>query len=186
MTHLMTHLSTLPKSVLVLGIGLTMLPGCPLLNIEAEVPEVCLSYPNLQVTNPTAQHSVKQSFVFDDLSAIHDLAKQDADLQFVRAEVRATSGVESFGFVQAVHVVVASGDPDSTLPPLTMYDCTGDCVPDGNALEIPAATGNNAIDYLRGDSVMIDLDFVGEIPAGTWTMDVDVCMKARAGYTVNP
>jgi hypothetical protein len=67
-----------------------------------------------------------------------------------------------------------------------MYDCTGDCVPAGNALEIPAATAGNAIEYLRGDSVLIDLDFVGEIPAATWTMDVDVCMKARAGYTVNP
>lgn len=183
MTHLMT---TLPKSVLVLGIGLTMLPGCPLLNIEAEVAEVCLSYPNLQVTSPTAQRSIRQSFVFDDLSAIHDLAKQDADLELVRAEVRATSGIENFGFVQAVHVVVSSGDPDTTLPPLTMYDCTGDCVPAGNALEIPAAAGNNAIAYLRGDSVLIDLDFVGEIPAGTWTMDVDVCMKARVSYTVSP
>lgn len=183
MTYPMT---TLPKTVVVLGIGLAMLPGCPLLNVEADVPEVCLSYPNLEVTSPTAQTSIKQSFGFDDLSAIHDLAKQDADLEFVRATVRATSGVENFGFVRAVHVVVSSGDAGSTLPPLTMYDCTGDCVPDGNTLDIPATVGTNAIEYLRGDSVLIDLDFEGEIPAGTWTMDVDVCMKARAGYTVNP
>jgi hypothetical protein len=183
MTHLMT---TLPKTVLVLGIGLAMLPGCPLLNIEAEVPEVCLSYPNLQFTSPGVQSSIKQSFVFDDLSAVHDLAKQHADLEFVRAEVHATSGVENLGFVRAVHVVVSSGDPGSALPPLTMYDCSGDCVPDGNTLEIPAAVGANAIEYLRGDSVLIDLDFEGEIPAGTWTMDVNVCMKGRASYTVNP
>jgi hypothetical protein len=174
------------KILLVLGVGLTLLPGCPLLNIEAEVAEVCLSYPNLEVTNPMAQSSLRESFVFDDLSAIRELAEQDADLRFVRAEVRATSGVEGFAFVRAVRLVVSSGDPGSTLPPLTMYDCDGDCVPEGNALAIPAAVGGNAIEYLRGDSVLIDLDFEGEIPAGTWTMDVDVCMKGKAAYTVNP
>lgn len=181
-----TPMIKMSKTFLVLGVGLAMLPGCPLLTIEAEVEEVCLTYPNLEVTNPTAQGSIRQSFVFDDLSALHELAEQDASLEFVRAEVRATSGVTSFAFIHAVHIVVASGDPGTTLPPLTMYDCDGDCVPEGNALTIPAAAGNNAIEYLRGDSVLIDLDFEGEIPAGTWTMDVDVCMKARASYTVRP
>ena len=179
-------MTTLPKTFLVFGIGLAMLPGCPLLHIEAEVPEVCLSYPNLQFTSPTAQSSIKQSFTFDDLSAIHDLAKQDANLEFVRAAVHVTSGVANLDFVKSVHVVVSSGDPGTTLPPMTMYNCDGDCVPDGDTLDIPAAAGNDAIAYLRGDSVLIDLDFEGEIPAATWTMDVDVCMKAKAGYTVNP
>jgi len=183
MNHAMINL---PKTVLVLGIGLVMLPGCPLLNIEAEVQEVCLTYPNLEITNDQVRTSTKQSFVFDDLSAVHDIAKQHANVEFVRAEVRATSGVESFDFIRSVRLVVSSGDPDSALPPMTMYDCDGDCVPDGAALEIPAAVGNNAIEYLRGDSVLIDLEFEGEIPVGTWTMDVDVCMKAKADYTVNP
>jgi hypothetical protein len=183
MTHPMIHLA---KTALVLGIGLTMLPGCPLLTIEAEVEEVCLSYPNLEVTSAMAQSSIRQSFVFDDLSAIHDLAEHDAHLEFVRATVRATSGIADFQFIRAVRIVVSSGDPGSALPPLTMYDCDGDCAPEGNELAIPAATGNDAIAYLRGDSVLVDLDFDGEIPAGTWTMDVDVCMKGKAAYTVNP
>jgi hypothetical protein len=133
-----------------------------------------------------AVSSITQSFVFDDLSAVHDLAEQDANLEFVRARIHATSGVENLSFIRGVHVVVSSADPDTTLPPLTMYDCDGDCVPSGAALEIPAAVGTNAIEYLRSDAVAIDIDFDGEIPAGTWTIDVDVCMKARAGYTVSP
>jgi hypothetical protein len=181
------HVNILSRSALTLGIGLVMLPGCPLLSIEADVPEVCLSYPNLQVTSDKAVSSIKQTFVFDDLSAVHEFTdKLDANLEFVRAQVRATSGVDSFAFVQAMRVVVSSGDPDSDLPPLTMYDCDGDCVPDGNKLEIPASVGRDAIDYLRSDSIIIDLDFQGEIPATSWTMDVDVCMKARAGYTFSP
>jgi hypothetical protein len=178
--------NNLSKSALVLGIGLAMLPGCPLLEIEADVPEVCLHYPNLQIETTKGASSLKETFVFDDLSAARDLTELDADLEFVRAEVRATSGIENFAFVRSVQVVVSSGNPDSTLPPLTIYDCDGDCVPEDNRLVIPAAVAANAIAYLKTDSIAIDLDFQGEVPASSWTMDVDVCMKARAGYTFSP
>ena len=186
MINPMNLLTMIPKTVLVLGIGLAMLPGCPLLTIEADVEEVCLRYPNLKIDNATAASSITESFVFDELSDIHELAEQDADLQFVRAEIRATSGVENLAFIRSVKVVVSSADPGTTLPPLTMYDCDGNCVPDGAALEIPAGLGSNAIEYLRSDAIAIDIDFEGEIPAGSWTIDVDVCMKARAAYTVSP
>ena len=179
--------NTISKSTLVLGIGLVMLPGCPLLDVEADVPEVCLTYPNLMIPATPAQSSIQQSFVFDDLSAVHDLTdKLDANLEFVRAEVHLTSGAESLAFVEAVKIVVSSGDPDSTLPPMTMYDCDGNCAPAGDRLVIPAGVGNNAIDYLRSNSIMIDIDFRGQIPSTAWTMDVNVCMKAKAGYTFSP
>jgi len=175
------------RSAFVLGIGLLALPGCPLLDLEVDAQEVCLTYPNFQVpAAPTGQTSLNQSFVFDDLSAIKDITDLDASLEFVRAEIRATSGTQSFDFIHSVHIVVASGDPDSALLPMTMYNCDGDCVPDGDRLEIPAAVGADAIGYLRSNSIKIDLDFVGQVPTVAWTMDIDVCMKARASYTVSP
>jgi len=176
--------NTISKSTLVLGIGLAMLPGCPLLQVEADVPEVCLHYPNLQVEAPPGLTSAKQSFAFDDLSAVHDLTELDANLEFVRAEIHTTG--TALDFIEAVHVVVSSGDPASTLPPLTMYDCDGNCVPEGNKLVVPASLARNAIEYLKSNSIVIDLDFRGQIPAGSWSMDIDVCMKARADYTVSP
>jgi hypothetical protein len=176
------------KSVLVLGVGLLALPGCPLLDVEVDAQEVCLHYPNLNVPAvPGGQTSLHQSFAFDDLSAVHDLtSKLDANLEFVRAEIRATSGIDSFNFIHTVDVVVSSGDVNSTLPPMTMYNCDGDCAPDGDRLEIPAAVGNDAIAYLKSNSINIDIDFEGQVPSVAWTMDVDVCMKARAGYKFSP
>jgi hypothetical protein len=165
--------------------GLATLPGCPLADVTADVPDVCLTYPNLQIQTP-AVTSATQSFVFDDLSNVRDLVKQDASLQFIRAELRVTSGLDNLDFVQAVHVVVSSTDPATPLPPLTIYNCDGDCVPDGNTLELPAGLAENAIDYLRSNSIKVDLSFVGQIPAASWTMDVDVCMKGSASYTVSP
>ena len=181
-----TTMTMLPKSVFVLGAGLFLLPGCPLVDIQAEAQEVCLSYPNLRVPAMPDQSSIKQTFAFDDLSKIHDLTELDANLEFVRAEIIVTSGIESLAFVDAVHIVVSSGDPGTTLPPLTMYDCDGDCARVGNKLVIPAALAHNAIEYLRSDSILIDLDFQGQIPSTEWTMDVNVCMNAKAGYTFSP
>jgi len=178
-----TPMTTMSRTAM-LVFGLAMLPGCPLLEIEADVPEVCLTYPNLAVQTP-ALPSISQSFVFDDLSAVHDIVKQEASLEFVRAELRVTSGLDNLAFVHAVDIVVSSGDPDTALQSMTMYHCDGDCAPEGNAITLSADSGHNAIEYLKEDSIKIDLTFVGEIPAASWTMDIDVCLKGKAGYTVS-
>lgn len=183
----MITLNTFSRSAVVFGIGLLALPGCPLLDVEVDAEEVCLSYPNFQVPAVAGgQKKINQTFVFDDLSAVKDLTDLDANVEFVRAEVRATSGITNFDFIHAVHIVVSGGTADASLPPMTMYDCNGDCVPEGDRLEIPAAVGNDAIKYLRADSIQIDVAFEGDVPAVEWTADLDVCLKARAGYTFSP
>lgn len=172
----------LSKSVLAFAVGLTLLPGCPLLDVQADAQEVCLTYPNLSVPALGGQTSVNQSFSFDDLSAIHDLTKLDASLELLRAEIHATSGVDDFSFVQTAKLVISN----SELAPLTMYDCDGNCDPTGGDLVIPAAQINNALEYLRGDSISVDVVFEGTLPNKPWTMDVDVCFKASASYTFAP
>ncbi|HEY0190850.1 MAG TPA: hypothetical protein VGC42_06975 [Kofleriaceae bacterium] len=170
-----------------LGIGLAMLPGCPLLDVQADAQEVCLSYPNLHVPAGGGQTQVQQSFTFDDLSQIHDLTdKVDANVELTRAAIHATSGISDFSFIKAMHLTVSSGDAGSTLPALELYNCDGDCAPNGATLELPAAKAQNVVAYLKGDAIKIDLGFTGEIPTTEWTMDVDVCMKAKASYTLSP
>lgn len=164
--------------------GLAMLPGCPLLDVEADVPEVCLTYPNIQIETPELP-SVAESFVFDDLSAVHDLVEQEADLQFTRAELRVTSGIDNLSFVDAVKIIVSTPDPGSALPPLTMYHCDGDCMPEGNSLQLSAADASNAAEYLKSDSIQIDVDFRGRIPAAAWSLDIDVCITGRASHSVS-
>lgn len=179
---------SITKTSLVLAAGLIALPGCPLVDVNVDVPDVCLTYPNLEIPAVAGgQTSLDQAFVFDDLSQVHDaLNRFDANLQFVRADVTATSGITDFKFIQAAHISVASNDPGSTLPAMTMYDCDGDCAGDSATLEIPAAVGNDAIPYLRGNSIKIDIMFEGNVPSVAWTMDVDVCMNAKASYSYAP
>jgi len=167
-------------------LGLTMLPGCPLLDAEVEVHEVCMTYPDVQVDGVATGTTLQSSFTFNDLSRLHTLVDLDANLQFVRGEVRAKSGITDFSFVHAAHVTIASGDPSSTLPTLDLFDCSGNCVANGQALELPAAVQQEAVEYVRGDSVIVGLDFDGQLPAQAWSMDVDVCLNGHVAYSVTP
>ena len=175
----------LPPHALAAGL-LALEAGCPLLDVEAEVPEVCLTYPDFEVDGALASSSVDESFVFDDLSRLHELADLDAGIAFTRAEVRVKNGVDSLAFVQEFRASVASGDPGSTLPTLVLFDCSGDCDSAGASLRVPASFVEDALDYVKSDSLVLDLKFVGEIPRTRFKLDVDVCMKGHVGYTVDP
>lgn len=164
---------------------LIVLPACPLLDVEVEVGEVCMTHRDVRV-DPTKIGVTSESFVLDDLSALEDLLELDATLELTRAEFRATSGVSDLGFVSSAHVRMASGDSSSTLPTIDVYRCDGDCLANGTSLAVPAGAQADAAAYARTGSVVIDFDVTGELPQQEWTMDVDVCMRGRVGYTVEP
>jgi len=164
---------------------LLVLPACPLLDVEVEVGEVCMTYHDVRV-DPTKLGVTSESFVLDDLSAFDDLLELDTNLELTRAELRATSGVTDLAFINSAHVTLASGNPESTLPTLSVVDCDGDCLASGTTLSVPAGVQHDATEYLRSGSIVVELDVAGELPDHAWTMDVDVCMRGRAGYTVEP
>src|SRR5262245_23661848 len=129
----------------VFGIGLvTLVAGCPVLDVAIEVEEVCVTYPDVAVDGQPGALQVTRSFAIDDLDGIRDLVEHHADVEFVRAEVRAKTGVSDFAFVDAARVIIATGDAESALPPLTVYDCDGNCLPEGNRLSIPASLQQSA------------------------------------------
>jgi hypothetical protein len=164
--------------------SLFLLTGCPFLEIEAEVAEVCVTYNHVTIEG-VAVDSVQTSFVADDLGQLSALVEQDAELAFVRAEIRAVDR-DDVGFVSAAKVAIASGNPDSALPTLPIIECDGDCLPDGPTLAIPADVQHSAVDYVKSGSLVVDLELRGALPAEAWTADVDICMTGRVGYAVEP
>jgi len=167
-------------------VGLALLPtGCPLLDVETQVQEACLTYKNVMVDPaPAGQTDVHQMFAFDDLGPVHSLLSLDdgATVHFVSAKTTAVSGITDFSFVQAADVSMSS----ETLPVLVVYNCSGDCVSADDTLSIPTSVQDNALDYLKGDSIMVDMSFTGQMPTTAWSMNVDMCFDAQAGYTVDP
>jgi hypothetical protein len=161
--------------------GLALLAGCSLLAVEAEVPEVCLTYPDLAVEGVGGAASVMRSYTLEDLDAIHELTALDADLVFTRAEVRA-HGIADLSFVTSALLTIA--DPTETLPTLVVYACDGDCGADGPVLGIPAGSDRDALDYVAGDAVDVGIAVTGPMPEGDWSMDVDVCVAGNLSYSV--
>lgn len=170
-----------------LGLGLVALTtGCPLLEVQAEVQEVCLTYRGVELPGAPDLDSIDQSVTFDDLGGVRDLVDLDAELRFVRAELRAASGIDRIDFVQRARLSIASGDPSSPLPTLDVYHCDGDCLSEGNALAIPAEVQHDAIAYLASRSIVVDFELAGRLPAEPWTADIDVCFTGRINYAVEP
>lgn len=170
-------------SKLLFAVALTQLGGCPLLDVEVEVPEVCVGYHDLPVDGVATDGvttTLHERFAVDDLDALHQVTDLDADVGFVRAALLARAGITDFGFVDAARIAITSDDP--ALPPLVLYQCDGDCVPADGALDMLAAAQHDALDYLRGSSLVVDIELTGRIPREAWAMDVDICFTARARY----
>jgi hypothetical protein len=165
-------------------LALLVLSGCPFLEVSAEIGEVCVTYNNVQIDGVDGA-VVQRSFTADDLGQLTTLVEQDAELSFVRAEIRAVGGA-SIGFVSAAKVAIASGNPDSTLPTLPIVECDGDCLPDGPSLAIPVDVQHSAVEYVKTGSLVIDLEMRGELPRDAWMADVDVCMTGRFRYALEP
>ncbi len=159
------------------------LAACTLVDAHAEVEDVCVSYPGVMVPAAAAGDTlIDQSFTLDNLDEIQELTKLVSDLEFVRAEARATSGIADFDFVHAAHLDVSSSDPASPLPTLDVYDCDGDCVPAGDTLTLPSAVQASAIAYVRSGSVLVDVQMLGQPPTEAWTMDIAVCFRGQLSY----
>ncbi|HEY6037231.1 MAG TPA: hypothetical protein VIV58_23285 [Kofleriaceae bacterium] len=166
--------------------SLLVLPACPLLDVNAQVQEVCMTYTGVMIPGvPAGQTSIDQSFTIDQLQGAKDLADADAQLTFTHAEVRAVSGVSDFSFVQKADLSIASGDPNSTLPTISVFDCEG-CGTTSSALDVDNATTVPVQDYVKTGSLVVTIALQGTPPANDWVADVDVCMSGSISYKVAP
>ena len=167
------------------GVGLVLFTGgCPLLDLEVEAPEVCLHYTDLTVPAADGSGSAHVDFVFDDLGSADALTTIDGAVTFSHLDLRATGGGQtSFDFLTSARASIASGAPESSLPEVTVVDCSGDaCERDGATLSLRSTSELNAIDYLKTGSIAVSLDVAGTLPTHDWTVDLDVCMKGRVHY----
>lgn len=169
------------------GLAISILgTGCPLLDVTAEVPEACLTYKDIQIEGVAAEaaHAVHTVFTFDDLAGFAELEQYDAALHFTRGTITATHGVGNLAFIASAKLDIASGDPDSTLPTRTFYDCAlGDCPAAGKSMDLQVSDRDDAIAYITSGSLVVALDATGNMPTEAWTMDAELCVEGSASYS---
>ncbi len=146
--------------------------GCPIASVEVDVSEVCVTR-DVEV-GATDGTSATASFTVDDFGKLGELAGEDSEAQFTALrfpDMRAQ--------LTHAHALLASGNPDATLPALEVA-CDGNCA----AIEMPAALTANAVDYIRSGSLVVELELAGALPTEAWTAKVDVCMTGAFAFGV--
>lgn len=168
-------------------IGLAGLPSaCTLVSAEAEVKEACITRTDITIEPAPELPSVEKSIAIDDLGSLGELADLADELEFLRFGARSMTAYTDLGFVEAASVAIASGDPNSTLPPLVVYDCAGDCALDGTTLSVDAQPGTDAVPYIRDKSLVVDLAFRGTMPTRAIRLTIDVCVTGSFSYEFAP
>jgi len=147
--------------------------GC--LSIQAEIEETCISRRDVEIEGVSVT-SASHGFLVEDMSDVHRLLDYDAELEFVRAEIRPTSGVTSLAFVDSAMVSV-EGVP--------AYACDGNC-PSNDGVEMLSTAKQSATQYLSADTLAVQLTVAGQLPSTAWTVDIDVCVRGSASYTLSP
>ena len=171
---------------LALVAALTVLPACPLLDIETQVADTCATYHDVAVPAVTdVQPMISQDFTIDQLQSITQLANLDGTLTFTHAEARITGGISDFSFVQSASLTIASGDPSSTLPSIVVFACS-DCGTPTPTLDVATNAQIDAKAYVSSGSLAVTVDLAGQAPSVAWTMDVDVCMSGDVSYSYTP
>jgi hypothetical protein len=175
---------TMRSSFLAFAAMIGFVAACTVAKAEVDVQNMCLTYDDLMITGVAGgSNELDHTFKYSKLGLIQAFASRVTNLQFVSVTAQATSGITSLDFVQAAHVSVASGDPTSPLPTVDVYDCDGDCVPDGNSLNVPATFEASAIAYVETGSIVANLVIDGAIPPQDWTMDIDFCFSGQLSYS---
>lgn len=159
-----------------------LLAGCTLADIELDVDEVRLTSAEVELKGFNGAAAAKHRFAFTDLAAVSDLLDVGAEVAFVGAELRATSGVDDLSFVEQLTITLASGDDTAGLAPVTAYHCAGNCAAHARSLEMSQTRAIRATDYLATGSLALELDVEGHLPGRPWTVVFEATFTAHLDH----
>jgi hypothetical protein len=150
---------------------------------QVQVTDLCIPYNNVTIHGVSpGTTEVDHEFTYDKLAAIESLAMDIKNLQFVSLSATPIAGVTTLSFIDAADVTVASGDPSSPLPTIDVYNCDGNCVPNGNTLDVPATLSTSALAYVETGSIVVDLYVDGQLPTNDWMIDLNACFSGELDY----
>ncbi len=168
-----------PLAILLL-VGMS---GCSLLQVDADLPETCVTFLDQEVPGVHPGETFVKTFVADEFKLPDGFIKLDAVITEARAVLHLTGGPETFAFLDGITVEVA--DSNGVLDPMMLIACQGgDCRSDTNITEIRVQTPENIIDYARNAAPVFTITMVGNLPATAWRTDVQVCLTGHASIKI--
>jgi hypothetical protein len=159
------------------------LSGCTILDAEIEIPQACMTFHDQEVPGMADGHTFTKTFVADDLQVVDGFIKVDGVITDARARLTLRSGPSDFTFLDGVTVTV--NDSTGTLPPVMLVACLeGACMSMSGVTEIVAQVPENLLDYARGGAPRFTVTLTGNLPAQTWSTDIEVCVAGHASIKI--
>ena len=140
---------------------------------KTTVMAMIIAWQTINAVRRQQSNRFSRGFLVDDLSDVKKLLEYNAELEFARAEIRPTSGVTNLDFVELA-VIAIEGAP--------VYGCSGDCPTGELAVQVPTS----ATQYFAAESLAIQMTVTGALPHEVWTVDLDVCVRGNASYSLAP
>lgn len=152
------------------------LGGCPLVQVEAEVPEVCITRTGVAVPGSLGQVATKVKVSLDGIEGLDELQGGD-ELHFVSFRARPQSGGQELAGLQSAQVTLLTDD--AALPAVLIFSCAGDCAAADGALAVTAVTDENVAPQLNAAGAAAELELHGQLPARDFPVDVTACLAGE-------
>jgi hypothetical protein len=162
--------STLLAVALLLPLG-----GCPLLQVEAEVPEVCVSRTDVTVPGSLGQLQTKVRVDLSEIDGLSEIQGSD-ELHFISFSAHPQDSGLEFASIQSAKVTLRASEA-SGLPDLQVFACSGNCITSEGSLTVKSSTDANIADYLGDAEVSVEIELHGSLPLRDFKVDVNACLS---------
>lgn len=164
------------RSPALLALALLLpLGGCPLLQVEAEVPEVCVSRTGVTVPGSLGQVQTKVKVELADVGGLDEIRGSD-ELHFISFSAHPQGSSGELASIQSAKVTLIAGAA-SGLPALQIFACSGDCLGADGSLTVKSSTDANIADYLGDPQVSVEVELQGSLPLRDFKVDVVACLS---------
>lgn len=160
------------------------LGGCPLLQIEAEVPQVCIARTGVTVPGSLGELLTMVKIGLDDAGGLDELRGGDA-LRFVSFAATPQGGGQELAGVQSARITLLAS-ADSGLPPVQLFACADSCTGEDGALTLTSSSDANIAAYLRDREVAVELELRGSLPLQDFKVDLDACLSGEVRRSIDP
>jgi hypothetical protein len=155
------------------------LGGCPLLQIEAEVPEVCISRTDVDVPGSLGQIETHVTVKLADIEALDEIKAGD-ELHFTSFSARPQGGGRELSGIQSAKVTLRGGG----MSPLVIFDCDGDCAAADGSISLTLSAEDNIAAYLQADDAAVEIELHGTLPLRDFKVDVNACLSAEVSRSL--
>ncbi len=166
--------------------ALATLSGCPLFSMEAQIPEMCVTFNDRAILGVPDGEDYRESLIADPLTSFGAFFELSGEVRSATARIKARSGASDLMFLETVRVSMRGIEPGAEMPPAALVNCDGfTCASPSDVAELTTRVPGDVMEYVRRGRVQIDVTLSGPLPKSAWNADIEVCLSGEASLELS-